>query len=434
MLPRFDFLRRLFAALVVGVLLSGANGDLLSAAEPIGSFDVRHERDVTTDVEVLGVASSRGPYARNIWDLLWFDGRLFVATGNSSNVGPDRNAGPTPVFAYLPAEKRFVEEYVLPEEQIDRFRVLDGRLWIAGHDPRQGWELGNVYYRDGGDWHKRRTVPRGLHTYDLAIFQGQLIAALGTDGTPTVATSTDDGQSWSVVAESGAARRYGLSTFQGRVFAWGAMLADPNATVASRDTRRATFPLEFDGEKWDLRTDLNADALFPHVENRSGLWRISRDCVLKDRLLYIAGPRWNDHHTYSLALFAADSLRRGDVQTRRVKLPADTTPWDVEVRGEAAYLLTSTPVDDGAKFVIRVWKSEDGLAWRSLIRLTQPTFARSLEIVDGDVYLGLGTDVGRENAKGNEAWRSESYTPTQSAESGTLLRIRGFESGKEQQP
>ena len=111
-------------------------------------------------------------------------------------------------------------------------------------------------------------------------------------------------------------------------------------------------------------------------------------------------------------------------------MPADTTPWDVDVRSEAAYLLTSTPVDGGAKFLVRVWKSDDGLAWRSLIRLTQPTFARSLEIVDGDVYLGLGTDVGREGATGRDAWRSDSYTPTQSAESGTLLRIRGFESGK----
>ncbi|MFP4027608.1 MAG: hypothetical protein ACLFWL_07450 [Candidatus Brocadiia bacterium] len=48
--------------------------------------------------------------------------------------------------------------------------------------------------------------------------------------------------------------------------------------------------------------------------------------------------------------------------------------------------------------------------------MEQPTFARSFEEADGDFYLGLGTDVGRE-------YNEDSYTDTVRPESGTILRV-----------
>lgn len=59
--------------------------------------------------------------ARNPWDLIAHEGRLYIGLGDSSNEGPSPNAGPVSILAYDPASRRFTQETVLPEEQVDRF-------------------------------------------------------------------------------------------------------------------------------------------------------------------------------------------------------------------------------------------------------------------------------------------------------------------------
>ena len=56
--------------------------------------------DVTSQLEFLGnpgasyyPADVRWRYARNPWDLQVFDGKVYIGSVNSSNVGPAANAG-----------------------------------------------------------------------------------------------------------------------------------------------------------------------------------------------------------------------------------------------------------------------------------------------------------------------------------------------------
>ena len=88
-------------------------------------------KDVTAKMENLGIPLAQwfqakayggsGAYARNVWALKAFDGRLYIGAGNSSNGGPASNAGPVPIFSFDPKTKKFAQEWNAPDEQLDIF-------------------------------------------------------------------------------------------------------------------------------------------------------------------------------------------------------------------------------------------------------------------------------------------------------------------------
>ncbi len=88
----------------------------------------------------MGAYSAR-PYARNIWDLQTFDGRLYIGDGNSSNLDPDPNAGPVDLYYWMPEGTGFVNHFTIEDEQVDVFRVIDGSLYIPCHDPLETWAI-----------------------------------------------------------------------------------------------------------------------------------------------------------------------------------------------------------------------------------------------------------------------------------------------------
>ena len=148
---------------------------------------------------------------RTPWDLAFFDGRLYVGLGNSSNQGPSANAGPLPLLAYDLQQRRWQREAVLPEEQISRFLIARDQLWIAGEDPLESWRWGNLYRRRSRErfWWQQRRLPRFIHAHDLAVHQGRLLVAGNVSdavahGAPqdrhgsALALSVDDGKTWSV--------------------------------------------------------------------------------------------------------------------------------------------------------------------------------------------------------------------------------------------
>ena len=168
---------------------------------------------------------------RTPWDLVVFDGRLYVGLGNSSNQGPSANAGPVPLFAYDLKQLRWQQEATLPEEQISRFLVDGKQLWIAGEDPRGSWRWGNLYHRTDGDrlWWQQRRLPRFIHAHDLVMHQGRLVVAGNVPDAvahgaqkdrhgSALAVSSDDGQTWSVQRLAGW-RATALLPFSDALFA-----------------------------------------------------------------------------------------------------------------------------------------------------------------------------------------------------------------------
>jgi hypothetical protein len=317
-------------------------------------------------------------YARNVWDLQAFDGQLYVGYGNSSNVGPVPNAGPVDLWRWDPAAKEFQKDFTVDDEQIDRFRIIEGKLIIPGHDPKESWELGNFYVREQNGWRKIRTLPNGIHCYDMIGHEGKLFAALGTEKGACVAVSQDFGKTWSPLFIPEAGRAYSLFTLGGQLYT----VTDSGLLFRYRE-----------GGFQRLNIDLFPKAIY------SSAAVVARATNIGKSLVYIGGNNTNDHQWEPFSLFAASDVEQAHV----IELPESRIPYDIVVDGKNCYVLTSTPREDvvpqassqvsvpsEAGYTMVVYASGDLEAWQEVVRFTAPTFARSFEKLNNDLYFGLG--------------------------------------------
>lgn len=361
-------------------------------------------------VEVLGnPAAFRYPdcvtaTARNPWDLIVHAGKLYIGLGNASNDGPFPNAGPVPVQVYDPGRRRFIRETVLPDEEIRRFYRINDELLIPGTDPKQSWHWGNLYQRgEVGVWTQCRTLPRTIHAYALAQWDGHLVAATSiTDALPkevgearhgsAVAMSDDGGRTWRLHPLAGL-RTFDLLQVDGHLYT-----VDVFPGAALRRWLKANgresyhVPIHEYGRdgRFHPRPDLRAETLFPTTAEAGQLSVIVEQAVSWGRVaIYIGAHSAKDGALPIRGLYIAENLAPGRVSARRVILPAGAIAWDVRVENGEVEVLFGLPLPDG-HWRNAVWRSQDGENWEERLAFEAVTFARSFERLGEDYYFGLG--------------------------------------------
>jgi len=373
-------MKRMRRSCWAGLIRLGAIG--LGGLDPGAAGD-----DVTAQVERLGEPFAGKPaYARNVWDLQSFEGRLYLGHGNSSNLQPSPNAGPVPIVYWDPVAAAFGSAYTVSEEQIDRYRVLDGQLYIPGHDPREDASLGNYYRLEAGGWTKHRNVPGGVHMLDICRHEGTLFAALGAYGS-TILASTN-GTHWRsaldpALAVSGqtGGRVYSFFAFGPTLYAL-TLVRLPNyeyqPTVLRYDPNRSWFVAE---------ASSTVSNLFPQTALPFGHdYRLERAVSHNGRLYYVLGRADNDLQWDSVGLYWAGQVQAGV----RVSLPTGSQVWDLMEHGGRVWALLSTPVSGSTNVWVQVTSTANGTEWPELLRFESPTLARSFEWLGGDLYFGLG--------------------------------------------
>jgi hypothetical protein len=307
-------------------------------------------------------------YARNVWDMQLWDGRIYLGHGNSSNMGPARNAGPIPVISYDPKTGSFETEFTVDEEQIDRYRVIFDQLHIPGHDPRDPWELGNFYRLASDGWEKIRTIPIGIHAYDVLEFEDSIFAALGTIRGAIVSRSDDNGQTWTSFILPESSRTYELFALGDELYA------------SAYD--RAVYRYTSDGFRL-----IHAD-LFPGAKPGNNPL-VVRSTNFEDQLLYIGADNVNDHQWSPFGIYKASRID----EATPLELPSTDLPYDILVRDEEVYILTNRTNPATPDFTVVIYGSYDLDNWTEVVRFNMPTFARSFEYYDGAFYVGLGTST-----------------------------------------
>lgn len=255
--------------------------------------------DMTAKVEVLGnpfmERYATRPYARNVWDMQTFKGRIYVGSGNSSNLGPDINAGPVDVWSVHPQGDQFVKEHTLEDEQIAVFRIIGGKLYIPGHDPLGGLAQGHYYVLETTGWVKHTTLPASYHTYDMYGFGGKLFAALGTDMSgPSLVMSHDGGRSWHSAGVESPARFYTLFELDKQL----------SASPDLRGTSSVYSVYRFAGTSF--QPTWPKSVVFPQAQ--SPALRVTRPTNFQDQLVYIAGIPVNDHQWVPAGLYRAQQF------------------------------------------------------------------------------------------------------------------------------
>lgn len=326
-------------------------------------------------------------YARNIWDMRWFDGRLYMGGGNSSNHGPAANAGPVPLMRFDPATGDWRQEATIDDEQIDRFVVLDGELVIPGHDPRQSWKLGNFYRRrPDGAWDKVRTVPEGVHIYDMVSYQGRWFAALGTARGGAVDDSTDRGAHWRTLLVA-PSRVYAFLPVGERLYATG-------VTSAAGTESPGPALWEYREGVFVPRPEWGAARLFPETElPGKGRLRVVAPVRAGKDALYIGGRTHNDHHFLPFGAYRASAAEDGGLAVHRLPVPPGWTPWDIAVREDSVFLLLNRQHDNQSE--VAIWQApiDRAAPWERRAAFSTPGLARSLEVGSDGFYVAVGSEI-----------------------------------------
>ncbi len=404
------------AVLLGGSVLLPASSSIPMAHAASASSGV----DVTSKIEKLGQPFKGGPYARNVWDMQVYDGKIYLGSGNSSNSGPSPNAGPVPIIYFDPSGKKFVTEKVVStdsktgkkvtrevtaDEQVDTFKILKGKLYIPGNDSVvPGWKYGNFYELGSDSWTEYQNIPDALHVYDMAYYQGKMFAAVGTEDSPVVMMSGDDGKTWQQFAriDGYGSRAYKFFQFKGKLYA--AAIIMPDNKIWGDETH----VLAIDKNLNATQEKVNGKNILPGMSfaqeaGKTPYSRISKTVVVDNKLVYIAGELYNDSQTMPEALIAASDVNNG----KRVELPdPKAVPTDMITRGKVLYVLAYSKQADGS-YINHVYKTRNLNKWYPVLQFKQDTYAKSLEELNGDFYFGLGTD-----------------TEPLAASSGQILRVK----------
>ena len=167
--------------------------------------------------------------ARSINDLLIYKNRLYIGYGDYSI-----NTGPTDIFYYDFATKSCKAEFTADDEALENYCVVDSLLMVPGADATEDWSLGNIYIQKDNTWHKYRTIPKGLHVFDIEAYKGSLFCSTGSvfsineENQPAVGviyTSADTAKTWHLSYATpsdsySVYRTHDLINFKGSLYAF----------------------------------------------------------------------------------------------------------------------------------------------------------------------------------------------------------------------
>jgi len=393
--------------------------------------------DVTTSVTSLGnPVSGISGYAKCIWDLIAYNGRIYYGAGNASSLGSTRNTDTNGgVLKYWnPGTQAFVSTGFTPaDQQIQLFRIIGGELVIPGVDATASSSLENWFREVSGTWTSYTGVfTNSAHNYDILDFGGQLFSTQGTSGGGSTFKVASDG----IGATSGAWANLTSADLDAGVFkgmslfvANGKMYLTHGIDVASGQSNAAIY-VYTSGTSVDTVKKSGSEVklvdVFPTVHTGSAPYaytdfegnsqtvnsaRIWRPTNFGTKVFYIGGDLANDHQLmpYIDGLFSvteSGTPNAGIDASTFVNITHPLTgsvtrpiPWDIWTDGTTIRVLWSY-FDGSSNVVVSVVESSNGSSWSELFSFIPnnvgvgsqgQTQAFSYEYLSGIHYFGLGS-------------------------------------------
>ena len=354
--------------------------------------------DISDDITVLDspyekiYSNKKTLYARNIWDMLEFEQKLYLGAGNSSNIGPAQNAGPLPLISYNPSTNEFKKEALMHDEQIDIIKTFKNTLYIPGHDATQNWEYANIYIKEQGKAIKKyRNIKNGLHVYDIAFFDNKIFTALGVKSGAAVGISEDNGASWKI-DNLNHYRIYGFLEVADRLFAVKFFPSLNDFKNMSRKRKKLFFSVaEYKDNRFEPLYDLSFKDFFPMTDNLTTTSKkIVRPIKIDNRSLYIGAFIHNDHQAIPFGVYYAQIIN-DKLISKKVTIPENEVVWDTLYKDNIVYLLSYNKIRERATVF---HTTDDNLdSFKELISFKSSTFARSFEYINGVFYFSLGAEI-----------------------------------------
>ncbi|MBR4868022.1 MAG: hypothetical protein IKU10_02600 [Clostridia bacterium] len=306
------------------------------------------------------------------WDLAIWNNKLYVGAGDYG-----ANTGPVDCMAYNLQTATWENSGTVLEESIARFCVVNDTLMIPGIDSTGDSHLLGEYYSLQEDkWQLNRTLPGGIHCFDLVEYNNQLFAGLGvTRGEYPVAVSSDNGETFTQVpfykdgnpikTTKDAIRVYDLFVMKQTLYA--VYIAENNEAGASLDFECSFY--RFEGDRFVYETT----------------WDPCYETIGATQIPFAAKEVFGDR------LFVATGyLYRSDDHLSFEKVPIQSgVTLDLLQYENTLYALNNTPCENGT-FDISVWCTTNGETFEQVLCFNHQIPALSFAKNDETFYIGIG--------------------------------------------
>lgn len=324
-------------------------------------------------------------FARSPWDMALYKDVLYIGSGDY-----DKNVGPISIHSYNTQTSAWTKSEPLPEEEFNRFLLLDGVLATPGIDSKEDWAFGNYFTLGDAGWEKHRTIPGGVHVFDMISFGGALFAGIGVEsGGMPVVRSLDGGESFEQID----------------------FLKDAAVVDTEGFTYIRTYDLlEFNGKLYATLSLGNKSLSYELYEYDDTLGAFIFFSDLKDSVLHV-----NYNHLRITDTAKADGtmfLVTGKLYKTRdmddfyeITLAGVDLVCDIYEANEKIYLLTATKADDEeGVFKTSVWQAwtdkEEKMSFVELFNLYYDVPCLSLAVEDDDFYIGMSNTTAKNELNG----------------------------------
>ncbi len=314
-----------------------------------------------------------GGVERTAWGIEYYDGALYVGSGDY-----DTNRGPVNMAHYDLAKSEWKIDGLADDEQIERFYNFDGTLYAVGYDSRSSWDFGNYYTcTEMGRWKTHRTLPNGVHNFDMIMFEGKLFAGLGVEEGNAPIVMTTDQETWvpMYLWKDGSLRKTHGGTYI-RVYDFFVLNGTLYASFfLSSDVEKAREIYMYDGNKFVYHSDMPTKLSYA---------KRSKYVYLNEKVEF-KGVEY---------MTTGDLYKTTDMITaERVDLGETVEVADLRIIGDELYILCNEEIesDDGdVSFRVSVKKSDDGNEFRELFYFEYPVRAMSFTHNNKTFYFGMG--------------------------------------------
>ncbi len=310
---------------------------------------------------------------RSPWDMIYYEGKLYIGNGDYTD-----NAGPITVWSYNPDDGSWTDTGSLPDEAITKFKIIDGALAATGTDPIDEWDLGNYYRYENGQWSVIRSIPEGVHNFDLEEYDGKIFASLGVPaGQYPIAASEDGGKTFTQV-----------------------MMYKNGAPLDTRgyETVRSYNIFKFKDELYISYYGHGDKAgVYELYKYENGVFTYQRDLSKKighmdvSQATYLADVEYKDKYYIATGyMLVTEDMK----EFKHMKFENHDIVYDFIVKNDKLYCLTGYKAENG-KFRISVYENTTGKEskFREILYFYYDAPCISFEYGDGSFYIGIGSST-----------------------------------------
>lgn len=164
--------------------------------------------------------------SRAINDLKVYDNKIFMALGDY-----DKNTGPVKIIYYDTITDKIVSSGTIPDEEVQWFNIIDGKIYTTGADPKFDWGYGAyyTYNKETNKWDMSKFNDGWIHIYDIEEFNNKIFmsGSVNSGNSAVIQYSLDNGKTFQdafiykngvKVPHNSSMRCYNLSSFKNDLY------------------------------------------------------------------------------------------------------------------------------------------------------------------------------------------------------------------------